>query len=170
MDDQTQPQPTPQADKIDLRKTKGPSWYKRGTEVKSVDGEKLLPEVVKAALGAKSFKAATEPLSDDGKRYLAQALRQDVDEWRRQFSAKLRTASEELLDLTMQEMSSIPPAARAYTLAVLVDKAQVLEGKTAMNGANVSVQINNYGHLSKADLLKRLKGEDIDIPVDAETK
>lgn len=170
MDDQQTPEAAPEQAKQDLRKVKGPSWYKRGTEIKSVDGEKLLPEVVKAALGAKSFKAATQPLSDDGKRYLAQALRQDVDEWRREFSGKLRSAADELLSLTIQEMGDIPPAARAYTLAVLVDKAQVLEGKTAMNGANVSVQINNYGHLSKADLLKRLKGEDIDIPVVEEAK
>ena len=171
MDDQTQPEAAPEQAKQDLRKA--PNWYKRGPDGKQLtkaQAEKLLPDAVKAALGAKAFSHAAAPLSEQGKQYLNQALRQDVDEWRKEFSGKLRAAASDLLQLTMEEMQDIPPAARAYTLAVLVDKAQVLEGKTALNGASVNVQINNYGGTSKEDLIRKLRGEDISLPVDAEQK
>lgn len=143
------------------------TWYKRGRDPSPINGEKLMPELVKAALGAKSFTGATEGLSHEGKKYLSQALKRDVDEWRGEFAAKLRAASEDLLDLTMQEMEQIPPAARAYTLAVLVDKAQALEGKSAMSAANVNVQINNFGSASKEDLIRKLRGEIDELPVQA---
>lgn len=176
MDDQT-PQPQQplvskqpklrQDGQIDKRSL---TWYKRGRDPTPINGEKLMPEMVKAALGAKSFTKATEPLSIEGKRYLSQALKQDVDQWRGEFAAKLRAASEDLLDLTMKEMEDIPPAARAYTLAVLVDKAQALEGKASMSAANVNVQINNFGSASKEDLIRKLRGEIDELPIVAEEK
>lgn len=82
----------------------------------------------------------------------------DVDVWRQQFAQKLRETGEELLELTRQELEDIPPAARAYTLAVLIDKAQVLEGKNALQNSQVNVQINNFGDLSREELMKKLHG------------
>lgn len=125
----------------------------------------LMPKVISAVLGSKTMKQATQALTPEGKKYLSQALKQDVDVWRQEFAGKLRQASEELLDLTMSEVEKIPPAARAYTLAVLVDKAQVLEGKTALAGSAVNVQINNYGNVSKDDLIRKLRGEIDELPV-----
>ena len=146
------------------------TWYKRGRDPTPIDGKKLMPEMVKAAIGAKSFTRATQNLSEEGKKYLSQALKQDVDQWRGEFAAKLREASEEMLQVLRDEISEIPPAARAYTLAVLVDKTQALEGKTAMSAANVNVQINNYGTASKEDLIRKLRGEIDELPVVADVK
>ena len=57
MDDQPQPEAAPEPEqalpKADLRKA--PNWYKRGPEPKALtkaQAEKLLPDTVKAALGA----------------------------------------------------------------------------------------------------------------------
>ena len=170
-DDQPQPEAAPEQSKQDLRKA--PNWYKRGPDGKQLtkaQAEKLMPETIKAVLGTTTLAKATQPLTTEGKEYLSRAIKQDVDEWRKEFSGKLRAAASDLLQLTMEEMQDIPPAARAYTLAVLVDKAQVLEGKTALNGASVNVQINNYGGTSKEDLIRKLRGEDISLPVAQEDK
>jgi rRNA pseudouridine-1189 N-methylase Emg1 (Nep1/Mra1 family) len=86
-------------------------------------------------------------------------MKMDVDEWRAQFAAKLRETGEELLELTRQELQDIPPAARAYTLAVLIDKSQVLEGKNALQNSQVNVQINNFGSMSREELMKKLSGQ-----------
>jgi hypothetical protein len=136
--------------------------------VKKVNAEKLLPQAVAAALGQKSWQKATAPLTPNGQRYLKNALRMDVDEFRKEFAAKLRTAAEDLLELTMEEVEKIPPAARAYTLAVLVDKAQQLENKSTMAGTAVNVQINNFGSVSKEDLIRKLRGEIDELPVAAQ--
>lgn len=171
MDDHAQPEAAPEPEKQDLRKV---NWYKRGPEPKTLtkaQAEKLLPDAVKAALGAKAFSHAAAPLSEQGRQYLNQALRTDVDEWRKEFAAKLRTAADELLDTTMRDIESVPPSARGFLLAVLVDKAQAIENKNAMSGTAVNVQINHFGSgMSKEDLIKRLKGESLPIPVDAEDK
>lgn len=136
--------------------------------VPKVNAEKLLPKAVAAALGQKTWDRATGEMTPKGQRYLKNALRMDVDEFRKEFAAKLRTAAEELLELTMEEVEKIPPAARAYTLAVLVDKAQQLENKSTMAGTAVNVQINNFGSVSKEDLIRKLRGEIDELPVAAQ--
>ena len=170
MDDHAQPEAAPEPEKQDLRKV---NWYKRGPEPKALtkaQAEKLLPDTVKAALGAKAFSHAAAPLSEQGRQYLNQALRQDVDEWRREFASKLRSASDEMLDELRRSIPELPNASKAFALAVLVDKLSAVEGKNSLNGAAVNVQINNYGSASKEDLIRKLRGEDISLPVDAEQK
>lgn len=129
------------------------------TGKRSHNPEKLIPKVVAAAIGATSFQQATRDMNEKEAASLSRALRMDVDKWRQEFAAKLRAAGEDLLELTHKELAEIPPAARAYTLAVLIDKASVLEGKTAMSGSQVNVQINNYGSVSKEDILAKLQGK-----------
>jgi hypothetical protein len=170
MDNETPstPQPAPEPPKKqDGRSRNGATFYEHGKKPKKVNAQKLIPDVVKAVLGSKTMTQAVEPLGPDGRRYLSQALKMDVDQWRTEFAGKLRAASEDLLDLTMKEMEQIPPAARAYTLAVLVDKAQALEGKAALSNASVNVQINNFGGVSKEDLIKKLHGQIDELPVQA---
>ena len=126
---------------------------------KTVNGKKLIPEVVKAAVGAQSFTQATRELSKDDKKLLSRALRMDVEQWRSEFGNELRNTASEMLTLIKQELGDIPPAARAYTLAVLVDKAAALEGRSATQNAGVNIQINNYGDMSKEELMAKLSGK-----------
>ena len=81
----------------------------------------------------------------------------------------MRETGEELLELTRQELQDIPPAARAYTLAVLIDKSQALEGKNALQNSQVNVQINNFGDLSREELMKKLSGQFDVIPAVTQT-
>lgn len=171
MDDATpstpQPEPAPEPKKQDGRKNNGATFYEHGKKPTRINAEKLLPQAVNAVLNGKSLSRVKTPLTHEGKMYLQQAMKVDVDQWRAEFASKLRSASEEMLEQLRTSISDIPPAAQAYTLAVLVDKAQALEGKNALNNASVNVQINNYGSVSKEDLIKKLHGQIDELPVQA---
>lgn len=127
--------------------------------------EKLIPSMVDAVLGAQSFRKAAAPLSDQERKIVARVLKPDVDQWRAEFCGKLRDASDRLLKLTVDKLEAIPPASRGYTLAVLVDKLQALEGKVALSSSNVNVQINHWSAthedgspMSKAELMALISG------------
>lgn len=135
---------------------------------KPINGEKLIPGVVKAVIGRSAIAKETQALSIEGRKHLQRAIKMDVDVWRQQFAQKLRETGEELLELTRQELQDIPPAARAYTLAVLIDKSQVLEGKNALQNSQVNVQINNFGDLSREELMRKLHGQFDAIPAAVE--
>jgi len=174
MDDATpstpQPEPAPEPKKQDGRKNNGAHYFEHPKKPKQVNGEKLIPQAINAVLSGKSLNRVTSPLSFDGKRYLTHALKMDVDQWRSEFATKLRAASDQLLEKTVEELELIPPGQRAFALSVFIDKLQALEGKNALaNAGSVNVQINNYGSLSKEDLVKKLQG--VELPVqDVEAK
>jgi hypothetical protein len=169
MDNETpstpQPEPAPEPKKQDGRARNGATFYEHGKKPRKIDAEKILPQAINAVLNGKSLSRVTAPLSHDGRRYLQQAMKQDVDQWRAEFASKLRSASEEMLQEFRAKIGEIPPASLAYSLAVVIDKAQALEGKNALNNASVNVQINNYGSVSKEDLIKKLHGQIDELPV-----
>lgn len=118
----------------------------------------LLPEVVKTALGAQSFRQATREVSQAERESLSRCIGMDVDEWRSRFGAQLREAGNEALAQLREKMGAIKPDALAYTLAVLVDKASAMEGRTQLQNASVNIQVNNYSASgpSKGELLSSL--------------
>ena len=125
---------------------------------KLADGNALIPEVVAAALGAKTFKQATRPVAQHEKDTLSRCIGMDVDEWRAQFAQQLRETGQELLAITRRDIELIKPDARAYTLAVLIDKASALEGRTSLQNASINLQINNYGANPRDALMADLAG------------
>ena len=129
-----------------------------GRPQRITDGESLIPAVVEAALGAKTFKQATKPLPQEDKDKLSRSIGMDVDEWRAQFAQQLRETGQELLAITRRDIELIKPDARAYTLAVLIDKASALEGRSQLTNASVNIQVNNYGTSSRESLMGDLAG------------
>lgn len=129
-----------------------------GRPPKTTDGAALIPEVVAAALGAKTFRQATRPIAQEERDALSRVIGQDVDEWRTDFARQLRETGQELLTITRRDLALIKPDARAYTLAVLIDKASALEGRSSITNAAINIQVNNYGSAPKDALLADLDG------------
>lgn len=127
--------------------------------------EVSIPTVIECALGARTFDHRTLDCSHDDKKALGRLLKPDVDTWRAEFAQQLRsTAAKALADLDAS-ISKIPPAAKAYTLAVLVDKASAMEGRATMAGANVNIQINQFsGQTDKSALLDAITGKSSHTP------
>ncbi len=125
---------------------------------KQVDGKQLITEVIGAALGAQSFTGATRALGEDEKQSLSRAIRMDVDEWRAEFASKLRETGSALLADLHARKNELKAGEIAYSLAVCVDKAAVLEGRSQLNASSVNIQVNNFGPTSKDALLSQLFG------------
>ncbi len=131
---------------------------------KQVDGKTIIKDVVQAVMGGKALKKATAPLGEDSRQSLSRAIKMDVDEWRAEFADKLRSAANDLLELTVSELREIEPNNRAYALSVFCDKLIALDGRSSLASASVNIQVNNFGNASKASLLDQLGGTAISLP------
>jgi hypothetical protein len=127
-------------------------------ELKTVDGETLLPAVVEAALGTKTFKQASKPLSEDQRALLSRAIKMDVDEFRSEFAQELRATGALLLKQLQERANELKPDAIAYSLAVVTDKANSIDGRAALQNASINVVVNNFGSSPKTALLSELDG------------
>ncbi len=125
------------------------------------DAKALIPPLVEAAMGATTFRDATATLSPSTKDALRRALGQDVDKFRQEFGDQLRAAGLKALEMLDAKMDEIQPGQLAYTLAVLVDKAQALDGKSSLASAAVNIQVNNYGDspAAKQEAIRQLLGD-----------
>lgn len=126
--------------------------------LKTVDGESLIPAVVQSALGAKTFKQASKPLSEDQRDLLSRAIKMDVDEFRAHFASELRATGSLLLQQLKERANELKPDSIAYSLAVVVDKASAMDGRNALQNASINVVVNNYGSAPKDHLLSELDG------------
>lgn len=126
--------------------------------LKTAEPSELIPACVSAALGARTFAQASKPLSDDQKDLLGRALKMDVDLFRQEFSAQLRSTAAGLLDQLQARMNELKPGEIPFALSVMVDKASTLDGRSALQNASVNIQVNNYGSAPKDSLLTELDG------------
>lgn len=124
----------------------------------TTDGKSLIPDMVQAALGARTFAQASKPLSDDQKDLLGRALRMDVDEFRSQFSAQLRSTGALLLDQLQARANELKPGEIPFALSVMVDKANAMDGRNALQNASINLVVNNFGSNPKSSLLTELDG------------
>jgi hypothetical protein len=158
------PTKAPEQPAISPVKRKGGPGIPKGTKLPpsklliTTDGKALIPDVVSAALGARTFAQASKPLSDDQKDLLGRALRMDVDEFRAQFASQLRSTAAGLLDQLQARMNELKPGEIPFALSVMVDKANAMDGRSALNNASINVVVNNFGPQKKDSLLSELDG------------
>lgn len=125
---------------------------------RKVDGKTIIPDVVSAVCGTGTLRQATRALGQEQRDSLSRAIKMDVDEWRAEFAQQLRATAQELLAITRRDIEMIKPDARGYTIAVLVDKANAIEGRNQVHAASVNIQVNNFGPQGKDELLASLDG------------
>lgn len=118
---------------------------------KAKDPGKLATEMVEAVVGSRCLntvgKGEITPANRD---LLKRVIGKDVEEWRQDFGQRLRETASQMLEQISNNLTKIPPAAQAYTLAVLVDKGLAMEGKNSLSTSAVNIQVNNYGDSAQA--------------------
>lgn len=90
-----------------------------------------------------------------------------ANEFTDRLATKLRALADLTADRIQQKLSDdrFKPHELSFLMTVVVDKIQRLEGRSQVTGANVNVQINNFGPApSKADIIARLTGQSFDVP------
>lgn len=126
---------------------------------KKVDADKLLPEVVSAALGGKTFKQATRELSQEDADKLSRALGKTVEQFRQEFAEQLKLGAQEALDLLRLRLRELKAGELAFALSVLTDKSVAMDSRGATLNASVNQQVNNFYGLEKDQILALLSGK-----------
>jgi hypothetical protein len=67
--------------------------------------------------------------------------------------------ADRIVDRMLDTVEDTPLNSLGFNLAVAIDKRQRLAGLNATQGANVNIQVNNYGSLSKEEIVARLSGK-----------
>lgn len=104
------------------------------------------------------------PVTEDDRRLLERIVGLTVEEFNQKIIAKLDVLADKIIDRMTETVDKTPLQSLGFNLAVAIDKRQRLAGQAASGNANVNIQVNNYGNLSKEELIAKLTGK-IDVPV-----
>lgn len=88
-----------------------------------------------------------------------------ADEFTARLTTGLRGMADLVVDRIYQKLSAdqFKPHELSFLLTVAVDKLQRVEGRGQLQGANVNIQINQFGPQSKDEIIARLTGQVIDL-------
>lgn len=118
--------------------------------------------------GQSPYNAAPliNPISEQDRRQLARFTGITADEFTQRLTTRLRALADLTIDRIQQKLEAdqFRPHELSFLLTVGVDKLQRVEGKGMITGANVNVQINNFGPQTKDEIIARLTGHAIDLP------
>ena len=82
-----------------------------------------------------------------------------MEEFNQRLIGKLDTLADKIVDRMLDTVDETPLQTLGFNLAVAIDKRQRIAGLNATQGANVNIQVNNYGSLSKEEIVARLSGK-----------
>jgi hypothetical protein len=82
-----------------------------------------------------------------------------VEEFNQRLIGKLDTLADRIVDRMLDTVDDTPLQTLGFNLAVAIDKRQRIAGLNATQAANVNIQVNNYGSLSKEEIVARLSGK-----------
>ncbi len=126
---------------------------------KKVNAAELITKGVDAVLHGKSFKKATNALSQQDADKLSRALGMTVDQFRTEFADQLRAGASEALALLRAKLDQLKPGELAFALSVMTDKANALEARGSTLSTSVNQQVNNFYVMDKQALLDSLHGK-----------
>lgn len=84
-----------------------------------------------------------------------------VDEFNQRLGSKLDKLADRIVDRMLETVDDTPLPTLGFNLSVAIDKRQRLTQMAAAGNANVNIQVNNYGQLSKEEILAKLMGKPV---------
>jgi hypothetical protein len=82
-----------------------------------------------------------------------------VEEFNQRLMGKLDCLADKILDRMLDTVDETPLNNLGFNLSVAMDKRQRMAGAAAVGNANVNIQVNNYGGMSKEEILAKLTGK-----------
>tara|TARA_R110000868_G_scaffold104405_1_gene287491 strand:+ start:1368 stop:1877 length:510 start_codon:yes stop_codon:yes gene_type:complete len=156
------------ANRINCRKSGNINCTPR-KDKRTYDLEPVIDAFVGRAISGKRLpttNTSLKPISEDDQAMIKRIVGCSAEEFQARFSERLRVVAnkaveriEEKLDEGGQKLSDLN-----MTVAITVDKLAAMNSKPT--SANLSVQINNYGSMSRDELLASLRGEKNVTPPD----
>lgn len=134
---------------------------KNGSKVYEV--EKLVDDMAGALLKGSGRglrnSANLGYVSRDDREVLQRVAGMSVEAFNERLTGKLESLADRIADRMFNEVDKMPHQSLGFNLAVAIDKWQRLKGVTASTSGNVNIQVNNFGALSKEELIARLSGK-----------
>lgn len=130
--------------------------------------EALVNRAAAAVLSGKGINrqlARLGTFTEDDRRAVARCVGMSAEEFTARLTEKLRALTDKTAERIMEhlEAGNNKLSDLSFLLTVGVDKLDRLNGKQAVANS-VNVQINNFGPISREEVLARLTGQPIDLP------
>jgi hypothetical protein len=106
-------------------------------------------------------------VSADDKRLFQKIVGLSVEEFNQRLNKKLELLTDRIVDRMLDTVEDTPLNSLGFNLSVAIDKRQRLMSANAAGSANVNIQVNNYGQMSKEDILAKLMGKPVAGAIDA---
>jgi len=90
---------------------------------------------------------------------LQRVVGMSVEEFNQRLMGKLDCLADKILDRMLDTVDETPLNNLGFNLSVAMDKRQRMQGAAAVGNANVNIQVNNYGSMSKEEILAKLTGK-----------
>lgn len=128
--------------------------------------QKLINAVAQAALETGGVGLARHPqlkeVSKDDRAVLQRVVGMSVEEFNSRLMSKLDNLADKILDRMLETVDDTPLNSLGFNLSVAIDKRQRLQGLNATQAANVNIQVNNYGGMSKEEIIAKLTGKPVE--------
>ena len=138
-----------------------------GSPKRSYQPQRLINAVAKATMEGKGMGLAKHPslkeVSPTDRAMLQRVVGMSVEEFNQRLMGKLDTLADKILDRMLDTVDDTPLPSLGFNLSVAIDKRQRLAGMNATGNANVNIQVNNYGGMSKEEILAKLTGRPVSV-------
>ena len=129
----------------------------------------VLDEFAERAIAGKKYPRTNStlgPMTEEDQKMIKRVVGVSAEEFQSLFSERLRTLADMAVDRIQEKLAEGGQKLGDLnmTLAISVDKLAAMNSKPSQG--NLSVQINNYGDMSRDELLSSLKGEKKVIDID----
>ena len=128
--------------------------------------QKLINAVAQATLETGGVGLVRHPqlkeVSKDDRAVLQRVVGMSVEEFNSRLMSKLDNLADKILDRMLETVDDTPLNSLGFNLSVAIDKRQRLQGLNATQAANVNIQVNNYGGMSKEEIIAKLTGKPVE--------
>lgn len=146
------------------KKARKPNRWKMETTRKRTYGVKrLVRDVATATLKGNGIGLRQSPVLDymtnDDKRIMQRIVGMSVEKFNERLMGKLDRLTDLVIDRMIRDIDDMPMHTLPFAMAVTIDKKRALAGASATAGSNVNIQVNNFGAMSKEEIIAKLNGK-----------
>lgn len=138
-------------------------WKKETTSKRKYGVKKLVNDVAAATLKGNGIglrqSAGLAYVTNDDKRIIQRIVGMSVEKFNERLMGKLDRLTDLVIDRMIRDIDDMPMHTLPFAMAVTIDKKRALAGASATAGSNVNIQVNNFGSMSKEDIIAKLSGK-----------
>lgn len=149
---------------VKVKRARSKNRWKKETTLKRKYGvKKLVNDVAAATLKGNGIglrqSAGLAYVTNDDKRIIQRIVGMSVEKFNERLMGKLDRLTDLVIDRMIRDIDDMPMHTLPFAMAVTIDKKRALAGASATAGSNVNIQVNNFGSMSKEEIIAKLSGK-----------